>query len=177
MTLLLFSLSGQVLIDWINDVLVGERIIVKDLAEDLYDGQVLQKLFGKRRVECRAVDVFKSSLELFSSHSSSPGMKQGWIALGQQTSAMYSWSVLHERIAKGGFGTRQDCSAQQLRITSRADDRTPLHTENMPHLLQKIVYPWPLQVCLHVHGSVWVCLYTFVTYRPVRVCVFACIYV
>jgi len=36
-----------VLIDWINDVLVGERIIVKDLAEDLYDGQVLQKLFGK----------------------------------------------------------------------------------------------------------------------------------
>lgn len=38
---------SQVLIDWINDVLVGERIIVKDLAEDLYDGQVLQKLFGK----------------------------------------------------------------------------------------------------------------------------------
>lgn len=37
----------QVLIDWINDVLVGERIIVKDLAEDLYDGQVLQKLFGE----------------------------------------------------------------------------------------------------------------------------------
>lgn len=36
------------LIDWINDVLVGERIIVKDLAEDLYDGQVLQKLFGMK---------------------------------------------------------------------------------------------------------------------------------
>uniref|UniRef100_A0A8C2EDN0 Parvin, alpha b n=1 Tax=Cyprinus carpio TaxID=7962 RepID=A0A8C2EDN0_CYPCA len=35
----------KVLIDWVNDVLVGERIIVKDLAEDLYDGQVLQKLF------------------------------------------------------------------------------------------------------------------------------------
>lgn len=28
-------------------MLVGERIIVKDLAEDLYDGQVLQKLFGE----------------------------------------------------------------------------------------------------------------------------------
>ncbi|KAK2838418.1 hypothetical protein Q7C36_013232 [Tachysurus vachellii] len=37
----------KVLVDWINDVLVGERIIVKDLAEDLYDGQVLQKLFEK----------------------------------------------------------------------------------------------------------------------------------
>lgn len=43
-----FFKSPQVLIDWINDVLVGERIIVKDLAEDLYDGQVLQKLFGKK---------------------------------------------------------------------------------------------------------------------------------
>uniref|UniRef100_A0A8C1NBL8 Parvin, alpha b n=1 Tax=Cyprinus carpio TaxID=7962 RepID=A0A8C1NBL8_CYPCA len=35
----------KVLIDWISDVLVRERIIVKDLVEDLYDGQVLQKLF------------------------------------------------------------------------------------------------------------------------------------
>lgn len=43
-----FVFPLQVLIDWINDVLVGERIIVKDLAEDMYDGQVLQKLFGKK---------------------------------------------------------------------------------------------------------------------------------
>lgn len=33
-------------------MLVGERIIVKDLAEDLYDGQVLQKLFGEKGVAC-----------------------------------------------------------------------------------------------------------------------------
>ncbi|XP_009277328.1 PREDICTED: beta-parvin isoform X3 [Aptenodytes forsteri] len=37
----------KVLIDWINDVLVEERIIVKQLEEDLYDGQVLQKLLEK----------------------------------------------------------------------------------------------------------------------------------
>lgn len=37
----------KVLIDWINNELVEERIIVKDLEEDLYDGQVLQKLFEK----------------------------------------------------------------------------------------------------------------------------------
>ncbi|XP_033261102.1 beta-parvin isoform X1 [Orcinus orca] len=37
----------KVLIDWVNDVLVGERIIVKQLEEDLYDGQVLQKLLEK----------------------------------------------------------------------------------------------------------------------------------
>lgn len=37
----------QALIDWINGVLVEERIIVKQLEEDLYDGQVLQKLLGE----------------------------------------------------------------------------------------------------------------------------------
>lgn len=37
----------SVLIEWINDELADHRIIVKDLEEDLYDGQILQKLFGK----------------------------------------------------------------------------------------------------------------------------------
>ncbi|XP_036373637.1 beta-parvin-like isoform X1 [Megalops cyprinoides] len=37
----------RALIDWINSELQEERIIVKDLEEDLYDGQVLQKLFEK----------------------------------------------------------------------------------------------------------------------------------
>uniref|UniRef100_A0A8C5V392 Parvin beta n=1 Tax=Microcebus murinus TaxID=30608 RepID=A0A8C5V392_MICMU len=37
----------KVLLDWVNDVLVEERIIVKQLEEDLYDGQVLQKLLEK----------------------------------------------------------------------------------------------------------------------------------
>ena len=36
-----------VLIEWINDELADHRIIVKDIVEDLYDGQVLQKLIGK----------------------------------------------------------------------------------------------------------------------------------
>ncbi|GAB5574346.1 beta-parvin isoform X2 [Prionailurus iriomotensis] len=39
--------TRSVLIDWVNDVLVEERIIVKQLEEDLYDGQVLQKLLEK----------------------------------------------------------------------------------------------------------------------------------
>ncbi|XP_077301860.1 beta-parvin isoform X2 [Arctopsyche grandis] len=37
----------QVLIDWMNDELAHQRIIVKDINEDLYDGQVLQKLLEK----------------------------------------------------------------------------------------------------------------------------------
>ncbi|KAG8517937.1 Beta-parvin, partial [Galemys pyrenaicus] len=37
----------KVLVDWVNDVLVQDRIIVKQLEEDLYDGQVLQKLLEK----------------------------------------------------------------------------------------------------------------------------------
>lgn len=36
-----------VLIEWINDELADHRIIVKDITEDLYDGQVLQKLLGE----------------------------------------------------------------------------------------------------------------------------------
>lgn len=36
-----------ILIDWINDELADQRIIVKTLDEDLYDGQVLQKLLEK----------------------------------------------------------------------------------------------------------------------------------
>lgn len=36
-----------VLVDWINDELAHQRIIVKNLEEDLYDGQVLQKLLEK----------------------------------------------------------------------------------------------------------------------------------
>ncbi|XP_069484245.1 beta-parvin isoform X3 [Ambystoma mexicanum] len=45
----------KVLIDWINEVLVEERIIVKSLEEDLYDGQVLQKLLEK--LACRKLNV------------------------------------------------------------------------------------------------------------------------
>lgn len=37
----------DVLIEWINDELASQRIIVQDLKEDLYDGQVLQKLLEK----------------------------------------------------------------------------------------------------------------------------------
>lgn len=37
----------QILIDWINDELVEERIIVTNIEQDLYDGQVLHKLWEK----------------------------------------------------------------------------------------------------------------------------------
>ena len=37
----------RVLIEWINDELHEDRIIVQDIEEDLYDGQVLQKLAEK----------------------------------------------------------------------------------------------------------------------------------
>jgi parvin len=35
------------LVEWINDELVDERIIVTNIEEDLFDGQVLQKLWEK----------------------------------------------------------------------------------------------------------------------------------
>ena len=45
----LVCVRAQVLIDWINSELEEDRIIVKDLEEDCYDGQVLQKLFGEQQ--------------------------------------------------------------------------------------------------------------------------------
>ncbi|KFD52538.1 hypothetical protein M514_06572 [Trichuris suis] len=37
----------RLLIAWINDTLASERIVVKDIVEDLYDGLVIQKLLEK----------------------------------------------------------------------------------------------------------------------------------
>ena len=37
------------LLDWINDELAENRIIVQNLEEDLFDGQILQKLIGNQK--------------------------------------------------------------------------------------------------------------------------------
>jgi len=37
----------RILVDWINDELAEQRIIVQQLDEDMYDGQVLHKLWEK----------------------------------------------------------------------------------------------------------------------------------
>lgn len=50
-----------VLIEWINDELADQRIIVKDIVEDLYDGQVLQKLLGMNIYTHYNYNVHKSS--------------------------------------------------------------------------------------------------------------------
>lgn len=47
----------QVLMDWINDELADQRIIVKNIEEDLYDGQVLHKLWEK--LTGRKLDVLE----------------------------------------------------------------------------------------------------------------------
>lgn len=53
----------KVLIDWINDELHADRIIVQDIEEDLYDGQVLQKLIEKLTGERLAVPEVTQSEE------------------------------------------------------------------------------------------------------------------
>lgn len=47
----------QVLIDWINDELANQRIIVKNIEEDMYDGQVLHKLW--ENLTGRKLDVLE----------------------------------------------------------------------------------------------------------------------
>lgn len=58
-------LSVQALIDWINSELEEDRIIVKDLEEDCYDGQVLQKLLGEK-LASRALTSPTHSFSTFS---------------------------------------------------------------------------------------------------------------
>ena len=35
---------------WINTELAEKRVIVKDIQEDIYDGQILQMLVGKMNI-------------------------------------------------------------------------------------------------------------------------------
>jgi len=53
----------SVLIEWVNDELHSERIIVQDIEEDLYDGQVLQKLLEKLTGEKLSVPEVTQSEE------------------------------------------------------------------------------------------------------------------
>jgi len=53
----------SILIEWVNDELHSERIIVQDVEEDLYDGQVLQKLLEKLTGEKLAVPEVTQSEE------------------------------------------------------------------------------------------------------------------
>ncbi|XP_004700702.1 beta-parvin [Echinops telfairi] len=50
----------KVLVDWVNKVLEEERIIVRNLEDDLYDGQVLQKLL--ERLSEHKLDVAEMTL-------------------------------------------------------------------------------------------------------------------
>lgn len=55
---------ARVLKDWVNDVLAPDRIIVKDLRDDLYDGQVLQKLFERlNHASLNLSDIRQAELE------------------------------------------------------------------------------------------------------------------
>ena len=47
LTVYIFVYGVQILLEWINDELADHRIIVKDIEEDLFDGQILQNLLGE----------------------------------------------------------------------------------------------------------------------------------
>ena len=52
----------SVLLAWINDTLEDRRIVVRDIVEDIYDGQVLGELLGEWADVCRVGvhRIFKS---------------------------------------------------------------------------------------------------------------------
>jgi len=53
----------KIIMEWINDELVDDRIIIQDIEEDLYDGQVLQKLIEKLSGEKLSVPEVTQSEE------------------------------------------------------------------------------------------------------------------
>merc|ERR1719319_2083176 len=53
----------KIIMEWINDELVNDRIIIQDIEEDLYDGQVLQKLIEKLSGEKLSVPEVTQSEE------------------------------------------------------------------------------------------------------------------
>jgi parvin len=53
----------KIIIEWINDELVDDRIIIQDIEEDLYDGQILQKLLEKLTQQLLSVPEVTQSEE------------------------------------------------------------------------------------------------------------------
>merc|ERR1712241_225937 len=82
----------SILIEWVNDELYSERIIVQDIEEDLYDGQILQKLMEKLTGEHLAVPEVtlseegqRSKLRVVLAFANK--------VLGINQRAMHKWSV------------------------------------------------------------------------------------
>jgi len=59
----------ELLLYWINDELASERIVVKNIQEDIYDGQVIQKLIEK---------LAQIKIEVPEVSQSEEGQKQKW---------------------------------------------------------------------------------------------------
>lgn len=90
--------------NWINDELACERIIVRDLFEDLYDGQVLGKLIEKlANIKLDTVEVTQNAetqrkrLEIVLAHTrrilGQSTRHQATDSSGQSKLASFAWSI------------------------------------------------------------------------------------
>nr|AAD34051.1 CGI-56 protein [Homo sapiens] len=84
----------KVLLDWINDVLVEERIIVKQLEEDLYDGQVLQKLLEKL-AGCKLNVAEVTQSEIGQKQKLQTVLEQYMTCCGPRLGAPVEWDSIH----------------------------------------------------------------------------------
>ncbi|KAI6192610.1 hypothetical protein M3Y99_01925000 [Aphelenchoides fujianensis] len=86
------------LLYWINDEMASERIVVKNIQEDFYDGQVIQKLIEK------LADI---KIEVPEVSQSEEGQKQKWrviidalnrsLQAGTATSQKWSVELIHQK--------------------------------------------------------------------------------
>ena len=54
----------QTLLQWLNDSVEGRRIVIRDIVEDLYDGQILGELLCECRMSCHVTtyDMFMTCI-------------------------------------------------------------------------------------------------------------------
>uniref|UniRef100_T1JB75 Diacylglycerol lipase-alpha n=1 Tax=Strigamia maritima TaxID=126957 RepID=T1JB75_STRMM len=87
-----------VLMEWINDELASQRIIIKDLEEDLYDGQVLQKLMEKLTgVRLDVVEVTQNEEGQKQKLKMVLDAVQKWLGLGRWSTEKWSVDAIHSK--------------------------------------------------------------------------------
>lgn len=97
------------LLHWVNDELASERIVVKNIQEDFYDGQVIQKLLEK---------LANIKIEVPEVSQSEEGQKQKWRIIvdalnrnlfsGNVATPKWSAELIHQKVGWVGRD-RQKC--------------------------------------------------------------------
>lgn len=110
------------LLYWINDELASERIVVKNIQEDFYDGQVVQKLIEK------LADV---SIEVPEVSQSEEGQKQKWrVIIDALNRSLFAGSVTNPKWSAELIHQKDVVALLQLLVGMAIHYRAPIRFPN-----------------------------------------------